>query len=63
MNSWGRMDSHTEPDGTFVFGENDLSLAKRLCTAGSGPPEIHPADLRLGRPDRAAVLVEGVRHV
>lgn len=21
MNSWGRMDSHTEPDGTFVFGD------------------------------------------
>ena len=20
MNSWGRMDSYTEPDGTFVFG-------------------------------------------
>ena len=35
MNSWDRMDSHTEPDGTFVMGENDLSLAKRLCTAGS----------------------------
>ena len=35
MNSWGRMDSYTEPDGTFVFGENDLSLAKRLCKAGT----------------------------
>ena len=35
MNSWGRMDSHTETDGTFVFGENDLSLAKRLCKAGT----------------------------
>lgn len=35
MNSWDRMDSHTESDGTFVFGENDLALAKRLCTAGS----------------------------
>ena len=35
MNSWDRMDSHTEPDGTFVMGENDLSLAKRLCSAGS----------------------------
>ena len=35
MNSWGRMDSHTEPDGAFVFGENDLGLAKRLCAAGS----------------------------
>ena len=35
LNSWDRMDSHTEADGTFVFGENDLGLAKRLCTAGS----------------------------
>lgn len=35
LNSWNRMDSHTEPDGTFVFGENDLGLAKRLCAAGS----------------------------
>lgn len=35
MNSWGRMDSHTEPDGTFVFGPNDLDLAMRLTKAGS----------------------------
>lgn len=35
MNSWGRMDSHTEPDGTFVFGPNDLALAMRLAKAGS----------------------------
>lgn len=35
MNSWDRMDSHTEADGTFVLGENDLGLAKRLCAAGS----------------------------
>ena len=35
MNSWGRMDSHTEPDGSFVFGPNDLDLAMRLAKAGS----------------------------
>ena len=35
MNSWGRMESHTEPDGTFVFGPNDLDLAMRLAKAGS----------------------------
>ena len=35
MNSWDRMDSYYEADGTFVLGENDLSLAKRLCQAGS----------------------------
>lgn len=35
MNSWDRMDSHTEPDGTFVFGPNDLDLAMRLAKAGS----------------------------
>lgn len=35
MNSWGRMDSHTKPDGSFVFGSNDLDLAMRLAKAGS----------------------------
>ena len=35
LNSWGRMDSHTEPDGSFVFGPNDLDLAMRLAQAGS----------------------------
>lgn len=35
MNSWGRMDSHTEPDGSFVFGPNDLDLAMCLAKAGS----------------------------
>lgn len=35
MNSWGRMDSHTEPDGSFVFGSKDLDLAMRLAKAGS----------------------------
>ena len=35
VNSWGRMDSHTEPDGSFVFGPNDLDLAMRLAKAGS----------------------------
>lgn len=34
MNSWERMDSKTV-DGKFIFGENDLNLAKRLCRAGS----------------------------
>lgn len=35
MNSWARMDSYYDEDGRFVFGENDLSLAKRLVRAGS----------------------------
>lgn len=34
MNSWNRMDSKVV-DGEFVFGENDLDLAKRLCRSGS----------------------------
>ena len=34
MNSWDRMDSHTDNE-IFVFGPNDLDLAKRLCKAGS----------------------------
>ncbi len=35
MNSWERSDSYTNKDGDFVFGENDLNLAIRLCKAGS----------------------------
>jgi len=35
MNSWDRMDSYTDEAGAFVFGENDLSLAKRLCRSGT----------------------------
>ncbi len=35
MNSWDRMDSYYDEDGNYVLGENDLSLAKKLCRAGS----------------------------
>lgn len=35
MNSWNRMDSHYDENGSFVLGENDLSLAQRLRKAGS----------------------------
>ena len=35
LNSWGRYDSYFDEKGNFVFGENDLSLAKRLCKAGT----------------------------
>ena len=35
LNSWDKMDSYYDNDGNFVLGENDLSLARRLCTAGS----------------------------
>lgn len=35
LNSWGRYDSFFDEEGNFVFGENDLSLAKRLCSAGT----------------------------
>ena len=35
LNSWNRMDSYYDENGTFVFGENDLNLAKRLVRAGS----------------------------
>lgn len=35
MNSWARYDSSFDENGNFVFGENDLSLAKRLCAAGT----------------------------
>lgn len=35
FNSWDRMDSHIDSNGNFVFGPNDLDLAKRLCLSGT----------------------------
>ncbi len=35
LNSWERSDSGCGEDGQYVLGENDLSLAVRLCAAGS----------------------------
>ena len=35
LNSWARSDSYYAEDGNYVLGENDLSLATRLCSAGS----------------------------
>ena len=35
LNSWEKMDSFYDDKGNFVLGENDLSLARRLCSAGS----------------------------
>ncbi len=35
LNSWDKMDSFIDANGNFVLGENDLSLARRLCNAGS----------------------------
>ncbi len=35
MNSWDKMDSYYDEAGNFIFGENDLKLAKKLCHAGS----------------------------
>ena len=35
LNSWARSDSSYDENGNFVFGQNDLDLAKRLCQAGN----------------------------
>ncbi len=35
MNSWARSDSAYDDSGEYRLGENDLSLAVRLCRAGS----------------------------
>lgn len=35
LNSWNRSDSTYAFDGSYVLGDNDLDLAKRLCRAGS----------------------------
>ncbi|MBQ9557862.1 MAG: hypothetical protein IJU94_04570 [Clostridia bacterium] len=35
LNSWARSDSFYDENGNYVLGENDLSLAVRLCKSGS----------------------------
>ena len=35
LNSWARSDSAYDEQGNYILGENDLSLATRLCSAGS----------------------------
>lgn len=35
MNSWENSDSYYSDKGTYVLGENDLTLAQKLCRAGS----------------------------
>jgi len=35
FDSWARADSYTNGAGEFVFGENDLALARKLCAAGT----------------------------
>ena len=34
-NSWDKIDSCYNGEGEFVFGESDLTLAQKLCAAGS----------------------------
>lgn len=35
LNSWNKTDSFYDEAGNYILGENDLSLAMRLCKAGS----------------------------
>ncbi len=35
LNSWNKSDSAYDEQGRYILGPNDLSLARRLCTAGS----------------------------
>ena len=35
LNSWARSDSSYDENGNYILGENDLDLARRLCSAGS----------------------------
>ncbi len=35
LNSWDRSDSFYDENGSYILGENDLGLAKRLAHAGS----------------------------
>ena len=35
LNSWAKSDSYYDENGNYILGENDLSLALRLCKSGS----------------------------
>ncbi len=35
LNSWAKSDSYYDGEGNYILGENDLSLATRLSSAGS----------------------------
>ena len=35
LNSWAKSDSYYDEKGNYILGENDLSLAVRLCKSGS----------------------------
>lgn len=35
LNSWAKSDSYYDENGNYILGENDLSLAVRLCKSGS----------------------------
>ena len=35
MSSWEKSDSYVDGKGSFVLGENDRNLTRRLCRAGS----------------------------
>lgn len=35
MNSWAKSDSAYDDKGNYILGENDLTLARKLCRAGS----------------------------
>jgi hypothetical protein len=35
LNSWAKSDSSYDENGSYVLGENDLGLARKLCRAGS----------------------------
>lgn len=35
LNSWGKNDSHTDENGVFIVGPNDMKLAKSLINGGS----------------------------
>ncbi len=63
LNSWNRMDSHTEPDGAFCVRGKRPRPREALVRGRQRPPQVYPADFRLCRSDGAAVLVEGVRHL
>lgn len=63
LNSWARSDSSYDENGNFVFGLNDLDLAKRLCQAGNDHRKFIRQIFISGRYNCTYLLVERVRYI
>jgi len=63
LNSWAKSDSFYDENGQYVLGAADMSLAARLCGAGTDHRKFIQADFYQRGYYRSSVLVEGVRYL